>query len=297
MLPLLSPARRTWLTVRNDDIYNFRWADPEFARAFIKAIPGPDKIAGFYMGSDGYICGRDFLTKDADSSRQTVLQKQWLSFTLWGRAGLRTRSARCHLYPARRRPLPGGGCSEALRGVGGGLESLSRNHALLLGRHRSQMVSRRRAWSHPSTRAFTRCAISSKAAPCPGSGVLNILGMAGALRWLVQKPDGVTPLEIAAVLEANAARALQELGALRSGSVPVGNAKEYGATLGDIEAMSQLGLYYAAKIRGACDLARFDKSGDSALQGAAVQHLETALAHWKEYAAAYTPSIASAGAL
>ena len=85
VLPLLSPQLRCWLTVRNDDIYSFRWADPDYARAFIKAIPGPDKIAGFYMGTDNYLWGRDFLTKDAPAPRQTVMQKQWLSFALWGR--------------------------------------------------------------------------------------------------------------------------------------------------------------------------------------------------------------------
>ena len=85
VLPLLSPKLRSWLTVRNDDIYSFRWADYDFARAFIKAMPGADKIAGFYMGPDGYVWGRDFLTKDVSGTRQTVMQKQWLSFALWGR--------------------------------------------------------------------------------------------------------------------------------------------------------------------------------------------------------------------
>jgi hypothetical protein len=52
--------------------------------------------------------------------------------------------------------------------------------------------------------------------------------------------------------------------------------------------MSHLGLYYAAKIRGACDLALFDKSGDAKQQTSAVRHLEAALSHWKNYTAAYT---------
>jgi len=39
---------RTWMTVRNDDIYSFRWGDPEFARAYLRAMPGPDVLAGFY---------------------------------------------------------------------------------------------------------------------------------------------------------------------------------------------------------------------------------------------------------
>ena len=85
MLPLLNPQVRSWLTVRNDDIYSFRWADYDFARAFVKGIAGPDKIAGFYMGPDGYIWGREYLANDTASPRQTVMQKQWLSFALWGR--------------------------------------------------------------------------------------------------------------------------------------------------------------------------------------------------------------------
>jgi len=85
VLPLLSPQLRSWLTVRNDDIYSFRWADYDYARAFIKAVPPADKIAGFYMGPDGYLWGRDFLTQDVTGRRPTVMQKQWLSFALWGR--------------------------------------------------------------------------------------------------------------------------------------------------------------------------------------------------------------------
>ena len=60
-LPYLNPKLRTWLTVRNDDIYSFRWGDADYARAYIKAMPGADKMAGFYMGPDGFIWGRDFL--------------------------------------------------------------------------------------------------------------------------------------------------------------------------------------------------------------------------------------------
>ena len=52
--------------------------------------------------------------------------------------------------------------------------------------------------------------------------------------------------------------------------------------------MSHLGLYYAAKIRGACDLALFDRTGDARQQASAVQHLEAARRHWKNYSAAYT---------
>jgi hypothetical protein len=52
--------------------------------------------------------------------------------------------------------------------------------------------------------------------------------------------------------------------------------------------MAHLGHYYAAKIRGACALALFDKTGEARQQAAAVRQLETALSHWKKYSAAYT---------
>jgi hypothetical protein len=116
----------------------------------------------------------------------------------------------------------------------------------------------------------------------PGAGVLNIMEWRSGL-LAKQKLSGVTPLEIAAT------RALQAVPKLRRAAVtPAASASEYGATLGDIEAMSHLGLYYAAKIRGACALALFDRTSDAEQQTAAVRHLEEALAHWQNYAGTYT---------
>jgi len=82
-MPLLSQQTKSWLTIRNDDIYSFRWANNNFARQFIKDIPEPEKIAGYYMGPDGYNWGRDYLTRGTE--HQLILQKQWYSFMLWGR--------------------------------------------------------------------------------------------------------------------------------------------------------------------------------------------------------------------
>ena len=84
-LPHITPEHRTWLTVRDDDVYSFRWGNPEFARAFVRNMPGKDKVTGFYMGPDGYIWGREFLSTEPDSPRQLVISKRWYSFMLWGR--------------------------------------------------------------------------------------------------------------------------------------------------------------------------------------------------------------------
>jgi hypothetical protein len=90
--------------------------------------------------------------------------------------------------------------------------------------------------------------------------------------YLAGKKGGMTPPEVAAELESHARAALDAVAAMR----PV-KSKELRLTLGDLEAMSHLGNYYAAKILGATELARGNKP-------AAVRHLEAALEHWKKYA-------------
>jgi hypothetical protein len=284
VLPLLSPQLRSWLTVRNDDIYSFRWADLDYARAFVKAIPGEDKIAGFYMGADGYVWGRDFLTKDAAAPRQTIMQKQWHSFALWGRlaydpdlpAETFQRLAAAH-FPGADAPALTAAWADA-----------SKTFPYIT----------RFFWGDIDVKWFPEaCRQKSgfytvrqfvEGGAMPGAGVLNIMQWRAS--YLTDKKfNGATPIEIAASLEINASNALKTLPQLQRAVVTAADsATEYTATLDDIEAMSELGLYYAEKIRGACDLALFDKNSDVKDQAASVRHLESALGHWKNYAAAYT---------
>jgi hypothetical protein len=39
ILRQLPPGMKVWMTVRNDDIYSFRWGDPEYARAYVRNLP------------------------------------------------------------------------------------------------------------------------------------------------------------------------------------------------------------------------------------------------------------------
>jgi hypothetical protein len=284
VLPLLSPQLRCWLTVRNDDIYSFRWADLDYARAFIKAIPGEDKIAGFYMGTDGYLWGRDFLSKDPGTPRRTVMHKQWLSFTLWGRLAYEPDLPAATFQRLTAARFPGADVSKLTTAWADASKTFPCITRFFWGDIDVKWFPEacRRKSGFYTVRHFI------EGGTMPGAGVLNIIEWRTSM-LSNKKPEGVTPLEIAETLEANAGNALKAMPQLQQAIVtPTGNAKEYAATLGDIEAMSHLGLYYAAKIRGACDLALFDKTGDAKQQAAAVQHLESARSHWKNYSAAYT---------
>ena len=285
VLPLLSPELRCWLTVRNDDIYSFRWADVDYARAFIKAIPGEDKIAGFYMGCDGYLWGRDFLSKDPGTPRQTVMQKQWLSFALWGRLAYEPDLPAATFERLTAARFPGADVPKLTAAWADASKTFPYITRFFWGDIDVKWFPEacRRKSGFYTVRHFV------EGGTMPGAGVLNILEWRTSL-LAKQKPEGVTPLEIAATLEANATQRARTLcpNSNAPPSLRPRSAKEYAATLGDIEAMSHLGRYYAAKIRGACDLALFDKTGDARQQASAVQHLEAALSHWKAYSTAYT---------
>ena len=122
----------------------------------------------------------------------------------------------------------------------------------------------------------------------PGAKVLNVLAWRKNLREK-KESDETTPLEIAATLYQNSSSALAALPALKAAKIQNETSrKEYLATLNDIESMAHLGLYYAAKVRAACDLALYDESSDESQKQSATRFIEVALIHWKDYATSYT---------
>jgi hypothetical protein len=283
VLPHLNPKLRTWLTVRNDDIYSFRWGDASYAREFIRNIPGPDKIAGFYMGPDGYNWGREFLSTEPESPRQLVMKKQWYSFLLWGRLAYDPDlpDSRLQSIVATRFPeVPADKLLAAWSTASKVFPEITRF-----------------SWGDIDLRWFPEASISHKrhrgfytvrhfieGITMPGGGDLDVLTWRD--RLLSKQPmNGKTPLEVAAALKSYADGTLPQLPALRKSQ---GSNKDLRLTLGDIEAMAHLSNYYAEKILGAADLALFDNSGQSDQQASAIRHLTAASEHWKRYAAVYS---------
>ena len=76
---------KCWMNIRNDDIFNFRWGDPDFVRTFLKNMMSYDVSPGFYMGSDGYLWGREFTSKHPDLAGELEIKKHWYRYMLWGR--------------------------------------------------------------------------------------------------------------------------------------------------------------------------------------------------------------------
>jgi len=277
------PARmRTWMTVRNDDIYSFRWGDSEYARAYIQALPGPDKLAGYYMGPDGYIWGREFISTEPDTPRQLVMEKQWYSFMLWGRLSYeptlpdalfqRTLAARFLEAPRDKLFSAFSAASKIIpqitRFFWGDIDLKWFPEGCL---------------SRPSDKGWCTVKHFVEGDTMPGCGIVNIRtwrerALAG------RAVEGITPLQVADALETDARTTLQLLEALPQTATN----KELRLTIGDLKAMAYLGNYYAEKIRGAADLALFDRSGQAGQRDSAVRHLDAALDHWRRYAGVAT---------
>lgn len=291
LLEHLAPGKKTWLTLRNDDLYTFRFGDPAYVREYILNIPPADKIAGFYMGPDGYVWGRDFLERHPDPGpRPLVIEKQGYSFLLWGRlsydpslpdslferwlAARHPRASSPHLFQALQ------AASQVMplvtRFFWGDIDLKWYPEACL---------------SHPRSKGFYTVRHFMEGTSMPGANVLCIRDWRRRL-FGRQPMRQTTPLEIADALDAAAGKTQRALEVLREATR---EDSELRKTAGDCEALAWLGRYYAAKIRGACALALYDANRDEFERAAALRYLEEALSCWTKYAAVrdaqYVPAL------
>ena len=273
----LPPERKLWMTVRNDDLYTLRFGDPEFIREFIEHLPGPERLAGFYLGPDGYTWGREFVSTEPESPRQLILERDWYSFLLWGRLayqpGLTDRRLQ-RILDDRYPEVPAGELDRAWRHA-------SRVVPLINQAYWNDIDLKwfpEACLSHPTHKGFHTVAHFMAGHAYPGSGWLSVAEYTKA-RLAGEAPETMTPPKVAEALDHEATAAETMLARLSPGSD-----KELRLTLGDIRAMALLGHYYGAKLRGAIELAWFDATGETASQQAAVEHLEEAVGIWQQYA-------------
>lgn len=283
----LPEGLKTWLTVRDDDFYMFRWGDPSFAREYIKSMPvSTGKIAGFYMGPDGYTWGREFISTEPDAPRQTVIGKRWYSFMLWGRLAYQPELADDLFEKTLSVRFPEV-ISSALFGAWAEVSKIV------------PLVNRSFWKKHEFDFQWYPEACYKRDSYVPFSQFIgsvpydsSIMSIRAYAQAVAEKAPmtGTTLVQVAEILRGYAARGLT----LIDGMNPEGN-KELRLTLGDITAMAHLGNYYAARILGATNFHLQEVTGRGEYRDAAVRDFTEAAQHWKTYAeivgAQYTPQI------
>lgn len=281
-----------WLNLRNDDLFVLRWGDADYVREFLQNVPR-DLMryeAGFYMGPDGFVFGRDFASKDPELSGKLEVEKHWYRFMLWGRLGYDLTLTRDYFEKRLAQRFPETDTALLFETWAAASQIVPQVNRFFFRVNDFQFSPEACIYNG----GFLSLNQFFKHPPLQGSGILSVQDYATAV--LAQDPfNGITPMEVANRLDGLAGRSLEGIKRLQSGGEPC---KELAATLADIKAMAHLGRYYADKIRGAAQLAiyRADSSKGEHKQRA-IQHLSDAVRHWQQYAkvasSAYRPQLLS----
>ncbi len=272
-------GHKTLWTLRNDDNYYFRWGAPGFVRDFIKEIPY-DVSQGFYYGSDGYIWGREFLSKEPENPRQLEVEKHWYHWMIWGRLGYDPEVPDDRFMEILQQRYP---------------EANSKD--LFLAWEEASLIYPLTTGFHWGAADFSWYIEGCKSHPNVSKVPLNFHNVNHFITQPIHRgtrnlsiPDYVksklsretndliTPIQVSENLHLHADKALNLLDKLNAGEN-----KELANTLSDIRSMALLGKYYACKINGATQLALYRETREVSYQEASVKQLTNALEYWKAY--------------
>jgi hypothetical protein len=266
------------LNLRNDDLFVFRWADADYVREFLQNVPR-DLMrfeAGFYMGPDGFVWGREFISKDPDLSGELEVNKHWYRFMLWGRLGYDLTLTRDYFEKRLKQRFPQVDAAFLYDTWAAASQIVPQVNNFFFRVNDFQFSPEGGVYD----RGFLPVEQFFQHPPLQGSGILSVQEYASSV-IKEQGFDGITPMEVSENLDKLAEKALHGVKTLRRNS---DTNKELAATLMDIESMAYLGGYYADKIRGAADLAIFRADpGRKEHHDRAVRHLVNAVKEWQAY--------------
>jgi hypothetical protein len=277
---LLQTGVPCWLNIRNDDVYVHRWGDADHVREFLQNVPRDvmRHEAGFYMGPDGYVWGKEFVAKDPELAGQWEVDKHWYRFMLWGRLGYDVTLPRDYFEQRLHQRYPEVDAAHLYDTWAAASRIIPQVNKFSFSVN-DHMFSPEGCVSDHGY--LTIDGLFSEYPPLRGSGILSLEQYAEAV--IERKDvDGITPMEVADNLERLAGQTLDGVRILRANPDV---STELAATITDMESMAYLGRYYASKIRGAAELAiwRADKSRKDSHERSAA-HLTKAIKEWEAYA-------------
>lgn len=239
-LETLPDGMKFWWNLRNDDIYNFRWADPDYVREFMTNFPSEGQTIGFHMGSDSYAWGREFTSTEPETPRQLEIEKHWMNYLLWGRMGYNLNLSNTRVEKLLEDKFP----------------EVSGKQLLQLWQEASKIIPIvNKAHWHDWDFQWSVEYSSAKS----------------GFHAITEDEWSTGNSEVATQLKKHANYVLENIATLKTAN------KELKRTLGDIEAMAYLGLYYSEKFLAAEYKVTNKKR--------AAEHLTLASEYWKNYTA------------
>ncbi len=280
---------KVWLNLRNDDLFMHRFGSPDFLRELIRNFPH-EYIRGFYMGSDGYFWGKEFISKTPELSGQLEIEKHWYNFRMLGEMAYTLeldddywKAVLKHRFPSVDVDL----LFSAWETVSEVVPQLNRSvWAPTDGSFAPEMCQEGKSFLTVDSYYLARPPMILRADPPAGERhcvSVNDWAAKVAAGKASDFGDKLTPLEVADKLDGYAEAALTALPSLKQ---QVGDNAELRDVLLDMESMARLGQYYADKQRAASHLMVYRLGGwkDKARHEKAVDAIERSRDHWKAYA-------------
>ncbi|MEO1009947.1 MAG: hypothetical protein AAFX53_01495 [Bacteroidota bacterium] len=258
-------------TMRNEDFFALRWAQPDFIRKFM-GHNGQEYIGGCIIGSETYIPAKDYITKTEYRSWDYAFERQWLFYKVWGNLLYNSTVPDAYFISALEQRFALQDASKLLNAWKMASQNANRWASFYRGTWDATLYT-----EGMTTVGGKFIDVNQMIAhPVLDSAYVNIADFVGG-RY---REDQITPLDLARTMDWES-KGAQEIALEFRETYP--EKQELLIELNDIQAWGHFGLYVADKIRGAVSLQKFRVEGESSFQQEAVTHLENALEHWKAY--------------
>jgi len=230
---------KTWIELRNDSFYYLHWGDPDFVKEYLAGFPEKERtFRGFFMGSDGITPTYVFTSKSDWAKGKLEMQRSWYTWMLWGRLGYNPNLSNdffqdiMHFkYPEIESEALFNAWSEASKGIPLFTEVIQGTLISDFKWYPERCMSQ--------NNGFVTIEQIAVAVPPPGSNVCSI-----AETVANKCGEKKTTYQVADDIEMHSQNALNFVGNMK-----VDLNSELGTNVGNIKAMSYLGLYFAEKLR------------------------------------------------
>lgn len=280
---------KSWFNLRNDDLFNFRWGNPEYANEYVLNMP-KDLSPGYFVGPDGYVMGRVFNSKDERLNGGFEYKKHWYNFMIWGRAGYNPYLD-SGFYKKKLKTVFPFTDEDVLYDTWKYTSDIVEWVDKIFFRQNDHMFSMEECMGNINyVDDFISLDEMIKIGSMPEQGVISIANYAKG----IHVEGEITPFDVADKLD-------KASDALLDGYYKLSRNKsddaQFVETLVDFRAMAYLGRYYAAKVRAATYVALYRLKGNSDYKSNAIKYAKLSIDEWKNYSdvskSAYNPQLLS----
>jgi len=260
--PAPTHHKMAWM-IRNEDFFRLRWGEPDFIREHIQ-VNGQDYAGGYFIGSECYIPAKDIYHKQSHRhvNWKYAFERQWLYYMQWGRLLYDPATPDAVFANAFNQRYPGNTGSKMVE-------------AYKLSTRTTQRIAQffDFTWDHSF---YTEGFIGNKRNFITLQEMIDAKPIEPNFVSIKEYGDGsqnfgrkITPIQEAAAIETDNLQAMRIVNGISKSD------ETLKCEIEDVKAWSNLGLYFAKKMRAAVAVNQNNKTE-------AVSYITEAQQHWRD---------------